>query len=356
MSGQSPEFISVTYTYRANALPMVPQRVRRSWTVVAFHDTIHLPVLKVEDWEAPVVAIIAREGAELEVRRHGDQFLRPVLDGAVPLTVERLHARAAETIQWKDDPFHRYFEPKAIDYVEADWKRCVRMREPGAGLAAHAADLLIVDGIVHVRCPLPHYEIRSLKRRDETGPRGIGLGWELSSRVRDDLPEDWSAVVKGSFPLDRRDEALRYVDLVAALTGLYAAPAPRIELLRPDLLPARAEREATDVDALASEVFEYLGAPFNKWTMPYKDAIPKPLKLDLIAAQEALDSGLPEASRIALDILWAAMTKALNDGVDLARALPSVSAKARLAHFQTVERGDLSGEDLEALADLGGPA
>lgn len=375
----APAFIAVSYSYRAEGIPFDAHPSRRRVDRLHVRALVDVPIPQIEGSEAPVVVSLASGNRWLDVRRRGDMFLRPVLDpnGSMPVTLDRLHELARGQVEWPDNPLETALDADAIDLDEAAW-RGLRSRDRlnDAFVLAKAANLLLVDGVLHRPCHVPTLKVRSVREPRETPRHGYRLGWEIADtddgpydRLGDDASgdrsyHDWHDANRrpgthhwGDFPMDRREAAAAFMGELGRITGRFARVPEDVIVTRPDLLPASTPAPATEPLTLVTETLEDLGGPFNEWTLPYMlDRIPKPIGLALIEVQELVDAADGEA---ALEALWNVMDSASESGAAMAVAFPRSGALARVVRHQAYDRHlHLSDDDALALADLpeGGPS
>ncbi len=137
----------------------------RSKAIVDGHALMDMGTVDVE--EAPIAATLRATGGWLvDVRRHGDAWLRPVQEPGswMSISQERFRVAAASGEPWNDNPFlTRLRKPGATPIAMGEAVAPVPPRRLDVAMVDGAADLarrragrlVVIDGIVHREVPEP---------------------------------------------------------------------------------------------------------------------------------------------------------------------------------------------------------
>lgn len=191
-------FVRIGHPYVAKVFPHDGEG-KILGNVETFRMTTDVAIREGDSGDYPVAVSLSLGDGRIEVR-HGDgSFWRPLLAPGTltPLSFAAFEDLADGSSPWRDSPFLPRFverfkdgnkDPKPlIDGLHEFHRRYYRkIEDDGSAAAARiaqaaASDLLVIDGVVHLRCPEPTLMLKTTKRKG-----GFKLTWRLPRLEGDD--------------------------------------------------------------------------------------------------------------------------------------------------------------------------
>lgn len=378
-----PVFVDVGHPYTARAFA----EGKRSGEEKSFRARTNVAIRSVGDDETDLVASLGFGKGEIDVRFHDGSFWRPLIqpDAAAPMDVDRFAELAQGVVSWRDNPFIRrsavhYVIPEdrpdaprflqsAASFHASDWRRVESSlkRQAEAEMHAVAADLLVVDGIVHRRTEPPVLVLKTAIVAART-QRGYLLTWHMPFVEGDDddrgpttrvpvaggtamgsrLP--FAAVGWRRFPLVDMDIALSVAETLGRLRRMPVEVHGSVAVHRADLLPT-VERDAVPLDALAQESVAALRVRIGH--------MPRHIVESWLDARDALEAGDFEAAvstvhSIAIDLEGEDINWGMLDYRNLAgkHGLDGEGAMSAVVRHGTIRAmaGSLDEDDVAALS------
>jgi hypothetical protein len=295
-------------------------------TDVTMQGRFPLALRSVTEREArPVATLPFEHGAPIVLREHEDRLYRPVLSPGsfVPIDLVGFVEASSGMEAWRDYPFrkaHSYSNhdtntgprphlERAFEDAQPDWRRLGEndIEAVGERLAARMADMLLVDGVVHVACEQPRL---LLKTRKAPGGKDVELAltWSLPGLEGDDhpllgpsvleAPNEFEAKQKNPtlkrlshegqewrwFGLSEGPDARRFGATIARLNGIPFAGGPEVVVHDPR---AVSPHPGPDPRKSAKSVLSRVGSGLERRTRREVEA--------WLDARDALEAGNHDA-------------------------------------------------------------